>query len=115
MIGGALERLQAIRHSMSENSAQYKSAVNAEKKASALLTKTTRKVEKLQSKAEKIKARKAEREKMAFALKGDVSPENSENMYTAQKDRLVNYQSMLKIAKALPSRRQGRKKSWKRH
>ncbi|MBW2245722.1 MAG: AAA family ATPase [Deltaproteobacteria bacterium] len=100
MIGGALERLQGIRRSMSENSVQYKSAVKAEKKASALLTKTTRKVEKLQNKAEKIKARKAEQEKMAFALMGDVSPEKSENMYTEQKDRLANYQSMLKIAKA---------------
>ena len=107
MIGDALERLQAIRHSMSEHPGQHKSAVKAERKASALLTKTTRKIEKLRNKAEKIKARKAEQEKMAAALMGDVSPENSEKMYTAQKDRLVNYQSMLKIAKAFAKQEAG--------
>ena len=107
MIGDALKRLQGIRHSMSENSGQYKSAVKAERKASALLTKTKRKVEKLQSKAEKIKARKSEREKMAFALMGDVSPEKSEKMYAEQKDRLVNYQSMLKISKAFAKQDEG--------
>jgi exonuclease SbcC len=100
IIGDALERLQGIRHSMSEHPAQLKSAVKAERKASALLTKTTRNIEKLRNKAEKVKARKAEREKMAAVLTGDVSPEESENMYTAKKDRLLNYQSMLKIAKA---------------
>ncbi|OEU61379.1 MAG: hypothetical protein BA867_02805, partial [Desulfobacterales bacterium S5133MH16] len=107
MIGDALERLQAIRHSMSEHPGQHKSAMKAERKASALLTKTTRKIEKLRNKAEKIKARKAEREKMATALMGDVSPENSKKMYTAQKDRLVNYQSMLKIAKAFAKQEAG--------
>ncbi|MEA1946511.1 MAG: AAA family ATPase [Thermodesulfobacteriota bacterium] len=107
MIGDALERLQAIRHSMSEHPGQHKLAVKAERKASALLTKTTRKIEKLRNKAEKIKARKAEQEKMDSALMGDVFPENSEKMYTAQKDRLVNYQSMLKIAKAFAKQEAG--------
>lgn len=100
MIGDALERLQSIRHSMSEHPAQHKSTVKTQKKTSALLMKTVRKIEKLQNKAEKIEARKAEQEKMAAVLMDGVSPEKSENMYTEQKDRLVNYQSMLKIAKA---------------
>ena len=100
MIKDALERLQGIRHSMSEHSNQHKSAVKAERKASGLLMKTTRNMEKLRNKAEKIKARKAEREKKAAVLMGDVSPEESEKIYTEQKDGLVNYQSMLKIAKA---------------
>jgi exonuclease SbcC len=107
MIGDALERLQSIRHSMSGHPAQHKSAVKAQKRASALLMKTTRKIEKLRNKAEKIKARKAEQEKMAAVLMGDVSPEKSENMYTAQKDRLVNYQTMLKIAKAFVKKDSG--------
>jgi exonuclease SbcC len=81
--------------------------VKAQKRASALLMKTTRKIEKLRNKAEKIKARKAEQEKMAAVLMGDVSPEKSENMYTAQKDRLVNYQTMLKIAKAFVKKDSG--------
>lgn len=100
MIGDSLERLRSIRHSVSEHAAQHKSAVKAQKKASALLMKTTRKMEKLREKADKIKARKDEQEKMAAVLMGDVSPEKSEDMYTEQKNRLVNYQSMLKISKA---------------
>ena len=99
-IGDALERLQSTRRSMSEHSAQHKSTVKTQKKASALLMKTARNIEKLQNKAEKIEARKAEQEKMAAALMGGVSPEKSKNMYAEQKARLVNYQSMLKIAKA---------------
>jgi DNA repair protein SbcC/Rad50 len=107
MVKDALERLQAIRRSMSENPAQHKSAVKAQKKAFALLTKTTRTMEKLRNKAEKIKDRKAEKEEMAAVLMGDVSPEKSEKIYTGQKDRMGNYRSMLKIAKAFAKQNSG--------
>jgi exonuclease SbcC len=107
MIGDALERLQSIRHSMSEHPAHHKSTVKAQRKASALLMKTTRNIKKLRNKAEKINARKAEQEKMAAVLMDGVSPEKSENMYTEQKDRLVSYQSMLKIAKAFAKQDSG--------
>ena len=57
-----LEQLRSIRHSMSKHPGQQKFALKAEKKASALLTKTSRKIGKLRNKTAKIKARKARTE-----------------------------------------------------
>ena len=104
IIRGTLEQLRSIRHSMSKHPGQQKSELKAEKKASALLTKTSRKIGKLRNKTAKIKARKAEQnEKLTSLLKND-SLEALEKTCADKKDRLANYHSMLKISKLYAKR-----------
>jgi len=99
VIKDGLEKLQSIRQTISAHPGQQKSAVKAERKASSLLMKTARKLEKFRNKVEKIKARKAEQNKALTALLGDGTLKDLEKIYGGQKERLKNYQSMLKIAK----------------
>ena len=107
VIKDALEQLQSIRRKISASPGQQKSVSKAERKASATLTKTARKIEKLRNKTEKVKARKAEQNKTLTALLDNVSLKELENIYGEQKDRLKNYQSMLKIAKTYAKREAG--------
>ena len=100
IIRGTLKQLQSIRHSMSKHPGQQKSALKAERKASALLTKTSRKIVKLRNKAAKIKSRKAEQNKKLTSFLRNDSLEALEKMCAEQKDRLASYHSMLKISKA---------------
>jgi exonuclease SbcC len=95
-----LKQLQSIRDSRSKHPGQKKSALKAERKASALLTKTSRKIGKLRNNALKIKARKAEHNKKLTSLLRHDSLKALEKMCAEQKDRLANYHSMLKISKA---------------
>ena len=100
IIKDTLEQLRSIRHSMSKHPGQKQSELKAERKASALLAKTSRKIAKLRNKAAKIKAVKSEQnEKLTFLLRND-SLEVLEKTCAEQKDRLANYHSMLKISKA---------------
>ena len=103
----ALEQLQSIRRKISAHPGQQKSAVKAERKASSLLTKTARKIEKLRNKAEKVKARNAEQNKTLTALLDNVTLKELEKIYGGQNDRLKSYRSMLKIAKTYAKREAG--------
>jgi len=107
VIKDGLEKLQSIRQTISAHPGQQKSAVKAERKASSLLTKTARKLEKLRNKSEKIKARQAEQNKALTALLGDGTLKDLEKIYGGQKDRLKNHQSMLKIAKTYAKQEAG--------
>ncbi|MGB2689224.1 MAG: SbcC/MukB-like Walker B domain-containing protein, partial [Desulfobacterales bacterium] len=100
IIRTTLKRLRSTRHSMSKHPGQQKLALKAERKASALLTKTSRKIEKLRNKAAKIKAREAKQNTKLTSLLRNDSLKALEKMCTEQKDRLANYHSMLKISKA---------------
>ena len=99
-----LEQLQSVRHSMSRHPGQQKSELKAERKTSALLTKTSRKIEKLQNKTAKIKARKAKQNKKLTPLLKNGSLEAIEKTCAEQKDRLANYHSMYKISKVYAKR-----------
>jgi len=107
VIKDGLEKLQSIRQTISAHPGQQKSAVKAEKKASSLLTKTACKLEKLRKKAEKVKARQAEQNKALTALLDEGTLKDLEKIYSGQKDRLKNYQSMLKIAKTYAKQEAG--------
>jgi len=107
VIKDGLEKLQSIRQTISAHPGQQKSAVKAERKASSLLMKTARKLEKFRNKAEKVKARQAEQNKALTALLGDGTLKDLEKIYGGQKDRLKNYQSMLKIAKTYAKQEAG--------
>ena len=104
IIRGTLEQLRSIRHSMSKHPDQQKFALKTERKTSALLTKTSRKIGKLRNKAAKIEARKAEQNKKLTPLLRNDSLEALEKRCAEQKDRLANYHSMLKISKAYAKR-----------
>jgi len=104
VIRGTLEQLRSVRVSMSKHPGQQKAELKAERKASALLTKTSRKIEKLRNKAAKIKARKAEQNKKLTSLLRNDSLEALEKICAEQKDRLANWYSMLKISKAFAKR-----------
>ena len=107
VIKDGLEKLQSIRQTISAHPGQQKSAVKAERKASSLLMKTARKLKNLRTKAEKVKARQAEQNKALTALLGDGTLKDLEKIYGGQKDRLKNYQSMLKIAKTYAKQEAG--------
>ena len=80
VIKDALEQLQSIRRKISASPGQQKSVSKAERKASATLTKTVRKIEKLRNKTEKVKARKAEQNKTLTVLLDNVSLKELENI-----------------------------------
>ncbi|MBW2226581.1 MAG: AAA family ATPase [Deltaproteobacteria bacterium] len=107
VIKDGLEQLQSIRQIISAHPGQRKSAVKAESKAAALLTKTARKIEKLRNKAEKVKARKAAQNKTLTALLGNGTLKELEKIYGRQKDRLKNYRSMHTIAKVYVKKKAG--------
>jgi exonuclease SbcC len=100
IIKDTLEQLKSVRHSMSKHPGQQKSELKAEKKASTLLTKTSRKIAKLRNKAAKIKARKSEQNEKLTPLLRNGSLEALEKTCAEKKDRLANYHVMLKISKA---------------
>ena len=111
IIRDTLNQLRSIRHSMSKHPGQQKSVSKAEKKASALMSKTSRKIEKLRNKAAKIKARKDEQNKKLTSLLRNDSLKALEKMSAEQKDRLVKYHSMLKISKAYAKQERGNGKA----
>jgi len=107
IIKNILKQLQSIRQNKSKHPGQQKAELKAERKASALLTKTSRKIGKLRNKETKIKTRKAEQNKKLISLLRNDSLEALKKMCAEQKDLLANYHSMLKIAKAYAKQEAG--------
>lgn len=102
-----LIQLQTIRQRLPAHAAQQKTALKAQKKSSARLSKTTRKLEKLEKKAKKLKTRETEQRKALKQLLGDTSPEAFDKELAAQKDRLSNFKSLLKITKIYARQQKG--------
>ena len=99
-INTALGQLQSIRREISEQAARQASALQNQRKASALLAKITPKLAKLRNKVEKIKARHVEQKNKLAVLLDGTTPEALENTLAVRKEQLANYRAMLKIAKA---------------
>lgn len=106
-IKGSLEQLHSNRQGLSAHTVQQKSAQKAEQKASVLLTKATRKLQKLKSKADKPSARQAELKKMQASLLDGTSPETLDKTLNDQKKQRINFQSMLKLCKTYARQEKG--------
>lgn len=106
-IKSSLELLRSGRQGLSESSAQQKSAQKAETKASVLLAKATRKLEKLKSKAEKLSARRADLKKMQTSLLNGASLETLDKTLDNLKKQRMNFKSMLKLCKTYARQEKG--------
>lgn len=103
----ALEQLKSCRQDLTAHIAGQKSTRKGEQKASALLAKSTRKLEKLRHKVAKLKNRRVQLEKMYTSLLDGASLEQHEKALEDQKKQRMNFKSMLKLCKTYDRQEKG--------